>query len=52
LQIAPPGTGDKTLIFDSAAGGFVYVDGATHLKEQRPAILARFEKKLNHGFRG
>ena len=32
----------KTLVFDSAARGFVYVYGGTHLKKQRSAILAVF----------
>ena len=39
-QSAPGRRGDKTLIFDSAAGGFVYVYGTTHLKKHRAAILA------------
>jgi hypothetical protein len=29
----------ETPVFDSAAGGFVDVDGGTHLKKQRSGIL-------------
>jgi hypothetical protein len=32
----------ETPVFNSAAGGFVYVYGGTHLKKQRSAILAVF----------
>jgi len=30
---------DKTPVFDSAAGGFVYVYGGTHLNKRRSATL-------------
>ena len=39
LKNRPWGGGDKTPVFDSAAGGFVDVDGGTHLKEHRSATL-------------
>ena len=37
---------DKTPVFDSAAGGFVYVYGGTHLKKRRSAILSPIEEEL------
>jgi len=33
----------ETPVFDSAAGGFVDVDGGTHLKKHRWGILSRLE---------
>jgi len=43
---------DKTPVFDSAAGGFVYVYGGTHLNEHRSGIFSLVERKSNDGFRG
>jgi len=40
LQNRPWGAVDKTPVFDSATGGFVYVYGGTDLKKRRSAILA------------
>jgi hypothetical protein len=39
----------KTPVFDSAAGGFVYVDGGPQLKKQRSATLSLFELGRNIG---
>ncbi len=33
----------ETPVFDSAAGGFVYVYGEAHLQKRRSAILPQFE---------
>ncbi len=49
LQNWPRGGVDKTPVFDSAAGGFVYVYGRSYLKKPRPAILSRFALGLDHG---
>ena len=42
LKNWPWGAVYETPVFDSAVGGFVYVDGSTHLKKHRPAILSLF----------
>jgi hypothetical protein len=39
LNIACWDGGYKTPVFDSAAGGFVYVYGGTHLNKRRSATL-------------
>ena len=43
LQDRRWGDGDKTPVFDGAAGGFVNVYGGTHLEKHRSAILSLFE---------
>jgi hypothetical protein len=52
LQFVPGCGVYETPVFDSAAGGFVYVDGRTHLKKHRSAILSLFKLSRDNGWIG